>query len=258
MASKFQNRLAGTIILVSVCVIFLPGLLDGKKKHYQERFAAIPLVPKAGDMVDNEQLPPVTQPLANDRIQQQPLKSGTDPLNSAITTSADSSTVRQSLPALQENKPAQANPASPNTSAASTLKKSEERRPADKAIKSVIKQSSAQYEQEQWRAMALLNGKLSASNRSSVPDSKSSSVAKGQKWVLQLAVLNNAARVNQIVQKLQAAGIPAFSKPAVPVAGKTNFVLVGPDASKDNLDSQRDKIKTKFKLDGFIRSYPLH
>ena len=35
MASKFQNRLVGTIVLVALGVIILPGLLDGQKKHYQ-------------------------------------------------------------------------------------------------------------------------------------------------------------------------------------------------------------------------------
>ena len=49
MASKFQNRLVGTIVLVALGVILLPGLLDGQKKHYQDEFAAIPLVPKPGD-----------------------------------------------------------------------------------------------------------------------------------------------------------------------------------------------------------------
>ena len=43
MASKFQNRLVGTIVLVALGVIILPGLLDGQKKHYQDEFAAIPL-----------------------------------------------------------------------------------------------------------------------------------------------------------------------------------------------------------------------
>ncbi|EDS5547632.1 cell division protein DedD, partial [Salmonella enterica subsp. enterica serovar Paratyphi A] len=49
MASKFQNRLVGTIVLVALGVIVLPGLLDGQKKHYRDEFAAIPLVPKPGD-----------------------------------------------------------------------------------------------------------------------------------------------------------------------------------------------------------------
>ena len=57
MASKFQNRLTGTIVLVALGVIILPGLLDGQKKHYQDEFAAIPLVPKPGDRDEPDMLP---------------------------------------------------------------------------------------------------------------------------------------------------------------------------------------------------------
>lgn len=46
MASKFQNRLVGTIILVSIGVIVLPDVLDGKKTHYQEEIASIPIKPE--------------------------------------------------------------------------------------------------------------------------------------------------------------------------------------------------------------------
>lgn len=63
MASKFQNRLVGTIILVALGVIILPGLLDGKKKHYQDEFAAIPLVPKPGDSDELDATPPASQQL---------------------------------------------------------------------------------------------------------------------------------------------------------------------------------------------------
>ena len=45
MASKFQNRLVGTIILVAIGVIVLPDLLDGKKIHYQDSIASIPIQP---------------------------------------------------------------------------------------------------------------------------------------------------------------------------------------------------------------------
>ncbi|MFA0412489.1 SPOR domain-containing protein [Vibrio renipiscarius] len=46
MASKFQNRLVGTIILVSIGVIVLPDVLDGKKTHYKEEIASIPIKPE--------------------------------------------------------------------------------------------------------------------------------------------------------------------------------------------------------------------
>lgn len=45
MASKFQNRLVGTIILVAIGVIVLPDFLDGKKTHYQDDIASIPIKP---------------------------------------------------------------------------------------------------------------------------------------------------------------------------------------------------------------------
>jgi DedD protein len=67
VASKFQNRLVGTIIIVALGVIVLPGLLDGKKKHYQDEFAAIPLVPKPGDTDETE-----TSPQANQALPSQP------------------------------------------------------------------------------------------------------------------------------------------------------------------------------------------
>ncbi len=46
MASKFQNRLVGTIVLVAIGVIVLPDILDGQKKHYQEELASIPIKPE--------------------------------------------------------------------------------------------------------------------------------------------------------------------------------------------------------------------
>lgn len=63
MASKFQNRLVGTIVLVALGVIVLPSLLDGKKKHYQDEFTAIPLVPKPSDRDEPDMMPVATQAL---------------------------------------------------------------------------------------------------------------------------------------------------------------------------------------------------
>ncbi|RLR55242.1 cell division protein DedD, partial [Pseudomonas aeruginosa] len=61
MASKFQNRLVGAVVLVAVGVIFLPTLLDGDKKYNEDQFAAIPLVPKPGDEQDIESIAPIEQ-----------------------------------------------------------------------------------------------------------------------------------------------------------------------------------------------------
>lgn len=65
MASKFQSRLVGTIILVAVGVIVLPDVLDGKKLHYKEEFASIPIKPELDSDVENfEILDPVEDDIA--------------------------------------------------------------------------------------------------------------------------------------------------------------------------------------------------
>ncbi|MEI6896612.1 MAG: SPOR domain-containing protein [Psychromonas sp.] len=46
MASHFQNRLVGISILVASVVIFLPSIIDGKKKAYEDEFIATPIHPK--------------------------------------------------------------------------------------------------------------------------------------------------------------------------------------------------------------------
>ncbi|MDN3610640.1 SPOR domain-containing protein [Vibrio ostreicida] len=60
MASKFQNRLVGTIMLVAVGVIVLPDVLDGKKTHYTEDVASIPIKPDLDSDIESfEVLEPV-------------------------------------------------------------------------------------------------------------------------------------------------------------------------------------------------------
>ena len=58
MATQFQNRIVGTLVLVSLGVIILPDLFDGKKKHYQEYEQAIPLRPMPAIPEQIELLPP--------------------------------------------------------------------------------------------------------------------------------------------------------------------------------------------------------
>jgi DedD protein len=65
MASKFQSRLVGTIILVAIGVIVLPDVLDGKKTHYKEDIASIPIKPELDSDVEKfEILDPVEDQVA--------------------------------------------------------------------------------------------------------------------------------------------------------------------------------------------------
>jgi DedD protein len=46
LSTPFQNRLVGTIIIAAVAIIFLPDVLDGDKKTYQDNFEMIPFTPQ--------------------------------------------------------------------------------------------------------------------------------------------------------------------------------------------------------------------
>lgn len=66
MASKFQSRLIGTVILVAIGVIVLPDVFDGQKKHYKEEFAAIPIKPADEVSQDGESFDQIKAPVELD------------------------------------------------------------------------------------------------------------------------------------------------------------------------------------------------
>jgi DedD protein len=46
LASAFQNRLVGTVIIVALVVIFLPDILDGEKQTHDGKFVSLPDAPE--------------------------------------------------------------------------------------------------------------------------------------------------------------------------------------------------------------------
>ncbi len=109
MASQFQNRLIGTIVLVALSVIILPVLLDGKKKYYENEFSAIPLMPEFANS-PNDMLP-VDEPLSV--LPQQ--KTGKTPqqiapVNNVHVPAVSRNKSESTIAAMPEIKPSQANP----------------------------------------------------------------------------------------------------------------------------------------------------
>ncbi|MDX1303689.1 SPOR domain-containing protein [Photobacterium sp.] len=94
MASKFQSRLVGTIILVAIGVIFLPDLFDGKKQHYQEQFASIPLQPEVNAQ---EGFTTIPEPeFADIELPQEPVSAVID--ESGYEVSGDSDIAQEEVP----------------------------------------------------------------------------------------------------------------------------------------------------------------
>jgi len=66
VASQFQNRLVGIVILVACVVIFLPSIIDGKKMAYEDEFVATPINPELKTHTLNLQIEAPSNLLAND------------------------------------------------------------------------------------------------------------------------------------------------------------------------------------------------
>lgn len=222
MASKFQNRLVGTIVLVALGVIVLPGLLDGQKKHYQDEFAAIPLVPKPGDRDEPDMLPTATQALPA-----QPPEGAAEEIRAgdAAAPSLDSSRLAVNGNGDLEQIPPTAEPPKP--------KPVEKPKPKPQPVTEQVAATTPPPK--------------------AAPEEKPAPVGKA--YVVQLGALKNADKVNEIVANLRGAGYHVFTSPSTPVQGKITRILVGPDASKDKLKGSLGELKQLSGLSGVVMGY---
>ena len=222
MASKFQNRLVGTIVLVALGVIVLPGLLDGQKKHYQDEFAAIPLVPKPGDRDEPDMLPTATQALPA-----QPPEGAAEEVRAgdAAAPSLDSSRLAVNGNGDLEQIPPAAELPKP--------KPVEKPKPKPQPVAEQVAATTPPPK--------------------AAPEEKPAPVGKA--YVLQLGALKNADKVNEIVASLRGAGYHAYTSPSTPVQGKITRILVGPDASKDKLKGSLGELNRLSGLSGVVMGY---
>ncbi|MGU3414051.1 cell division protein DedD [Enterobacteriaceae bacterium C34A] len=234
MASKFQNRLVGTIALVALGVIVLPGLLDGQKKHYQDEFAAIPLVPKPGDKDEPDMLPAVTQALPS-----QPPEGAAEEVRAgdAAAPSLDASRyaannsgneIDDAAQPVQQPKP---KPVAPKPQVQTQPKP-----PRDNTSEQLAAASEAPPVQQK-------------------PAAADKPAPTGKAYVVQLGALKNADKVNEIVGKLRGAGYRVFTAPSTPVQGKITRILVGPDASKDKMKGSLGELNQLSGLNGVVMGY---
>ncbi|EHM44860.1 cell division protein DedD [Yokenella regensburgei] len=233
MASKFQNRLVGTIVLVALGVIVLPGLLDGQKKHYQDEFAAIPLVPKPGDRDEPDMLP------ATQALPAQPPEGAAEEVRAgdAAAPSLDPGRLATNGNSDIDEIP---EPVAPPKA-----------KPVDKPVEKPQPKPQRDKVSEQLAA-ATETAPPVAPVKPTVEDK---SAPTGKAYVVQLGALKNADKVNEIVGKLRGAGFKAYTSPSTPVQGKITRILVGPDASKDKLKGSLGELKQLSGLSGVVMGY---
>ncbi|QMI05948.1 cell division protein DedD [Citrobacter sp. RHB25-C09] len=222
MASKFQNRLVGTIVLVALGVIVLPGLLDGQKKHYQDEFAAIPLVPKPGDRDEPDMMPAATQALPT-----QPPEGAAEEVRAG----------NAAAPSLDPSRYAN------NTSAELDPVPAPVEQPKPKPVEKPKPKPQPQPKVEPTPVPA------------PKPVVEEKPTPTGKAYVVQLGALKNADKVNEIVSKLRGAGYRVYTSPSTPVQGKITRILVGPDASRDKLKGSLGELQQISGLSGVVMGY---
>lgn len=245
MASKFQNRLVGTIILVALGVIVLPGLLDGKKKHYEDEFAAIPLVPKPGDSQEIDAIPPIGQPLPIAPPEGAAQAVGF-PKDDSVSQAANDAGNLPTEPTLVAPPPIQSKPVEvkPVVKKPAELKSIETKPLETKPIDTKPIESKP-VEKKLQEVKPKPETKPAAEEKTPV----------GQAYVIQLGALETAAKVNEIVAMLRLSGYRAFTIPATPVQGKLTRIFVGPEASKEKLQSALPELNSLSELKGQIKPY---
>ncbi|MCE9838937.1 cell division protein DedD [Proteus terrae] len=215
MASKFQNRLVGAVVLVAVGVIFLPALLDGDKKYNEDQFASIPLVPKPGDEQEIESIAPIEQTA----VPSTPSEGASEGMISEAVTGVEQSTGTISeSPAIVPVTPPLQTPQQPTPT------------PEPPAVVTPPVQPLA-------------------------PPVQETKPPKGEAWVVQLGALKNAAKVEEIIAKMHFSGYPVYTIPARPVAGQVTRIYIGPSASKSELQAILPHLKELTGLQGEVRAY---
>lgn len=244
MASKFQNRLVGTVILVALGVIVLPGLLDGKKKHYEDEFAAIPLVPKPGDAHEIDVIPPANQALpsvppegAGALVEQQQAAA------EASAQQAANQTTQPQQPAVVAQPPIETKPVQP-TKPKPVESKPVEVKPVEVKPKPVPTPPKVEPKPE-----------VKPEPKPETKPAVEEKAPAGQAYVVQLGALKNAAKVNEIVASLRLSGHRAYTVPSTPVQGEITRIYVGPDASKQKLQASLAELNGISGLSGQVKAY---
>ena len=269
MASQFQNRLIGTVILVSLGVIFIPDLLKGKRIDTREPVASVPLRPQAGSAQ-----PPVSGALGSVVVASasaavaagasgavvtaqaapegvvvsagQGEQWAVDEVAATVTTdSASQSTAvtsKASQPQTAAVKPKSAeSKASTEKPIAATQPLSE---PVRKPLQAgQIKSFAEVVAAESGRsAQTATVAEPKPQPKPIVTAAKPLSASSGSAWVIQAGVFSSNDNARVLVSKLRAGGMTANVVPVHNGSTTLYRVTVGPDVSRAKMDSLVPKV----------------
>ena len=227
MSTPFQNRLVGTVIVAAAVIIFLPNLLDGKKKSNQTDFEEIPQVPTfTGKMIKKpfpEQKLVIKDKatILNEKAQDELLKK-------------DNTAQRHSKKNIQviENKPVKTDITNAKVTSAIKAKKIVTTTASNTKTKSVIT-------------------KPALGQQPPKPVNK-------EAWVIQLGSFKHKSNVAELVAKLKRNGYTVFTKPIQTKQGTLTKVFVGPELIKTSLIKKIPALTKLTNVQGKVaRFYPV-
>ncbi|MDX7999544.1 cell division protein DedD [Xenorhabdus sp. Reich] len=244
MASKFQNRLVGAIVLVALGVIVLPIIFDGDKKYNEDQFASIPLVPKPGDEEDIDSISPLTQNMPSTppegaaeamqtQEQEQQRLDTEDMLSGSLSTETE--------PVAESPVAVPPVTVSPVTTA--------------KDPKVTVKPESPPQQKVETKPQAKLESRPESNSETKSKSKPVEQAPQATAYVVQLGALKNADKVNEIVARLRLSGHQVYTIPSSPVQGQLTRIYVGPNASRRALESILTELKDITGLQGQIKNY---
>ncbi|MCY9821813.1 cell division protein DedD [Aeromonas media] len=259
MASKFQNRLVGTVILVALVVIFLPDLMDGNKlEQKEEAFAKIPLRPELEPAKPALQVSAASTLPADHLASQQQASAATqwqvEEIGDTVTLAANQgSAAAQAQPATQTAAKPEPKPVPKPEVVAKKPVEQPKPKPVPPKPVEVKKPVENKPQAGQIKSMDdLIASKMTT--QAATPAPAAAAPAQGS-WILQLGAFKNADSVNALVGKLRAAGYSAQTSPRTPVQGQINRVFIGPDVSKAKLQGMQSRISQMTGLSGSVVAY---
>ena len=276
MASQFHNRLIGTVILVSVGVIFLPDLLTGKHVNKSaETVASVPLRPDAA---------PANEPVAVVVAVSGAVASASGAVSSAIPdgvvvdsgAAGDQWAVEEVGGVVTAGEPAAvtavpAATAQPKKESATTAAKPQTPKPATVSTPAAAETKTEVAATQPSRPAALQAGQIksfadvvneesgsagstskpvTAQPKPVTPQPKPYATASkpvtasssGSAWVVQAGVFSSGANAQSLAGRLRAGGLAA-NVSTVRSGGSTLYrVTVGPDVSRARMDALVPKV----------------
>jgi DedD protein len=246
---RARRRLIGAVALALAVVIVLPMILDSEPKPLNDDIAiqipskdqaasvgtSAPVPASAGDakQASLDQKEEIVEPAS---IAPEPAPAATAPAAqpaSPPVAAVAPKVIDKPAPKVEEKKPVVVeHKEEPKKEAAKP-----------KAPASTAPAAAPSAHDDSARALAILEGKSGAAGGAAATPAEKKPAAAGGKFVIQVAALATQDKVNELRNKLNAAGIHSYTQKIATQAGERTRIRVGPFGSRDEAERMGARIK---------------